>query len=297
MARRGSDRLCAAVSCAVVGDLGIDTAVSPLGGGRWRAALSDEWNIWGPNGGYVAAICLRAAGAATGMARPATIACHYLEFGGFDEVSLKVDLLRSTKRTAAVHVQMLQSDRRLADATVWAVADDLDGYAWDDTTAPAVPRPDEITALEAMGGQSPFSFARNFQQRRVQAMTLEKIESFAGGPHVAQAWMRFVPTATFDDPWIDACRSLVLLDTWAWAAAASGLGADERGRYLGPNLDVTARFHADASGSDWLLVDSRAPVAGGGLIGTDVAVWTLDGRLAASAGAQLICRPNPAYKE
>lgn len=276
-----------------MGDLGIDTAVAAAGEGRWRATLSEDWNIWGPNGGYVAAICLRAAGAGTGLARPATIACHYLEVGQFDEVELHVDPLRSTKRTAAAHVQMIQGDRRLADATVWAVADDLAGYEWDEATAPSVPAPDAITAPVATGGGSPYAFARNFEQRRVQTMTEEEYEAFPGGPHVAQAWMRFVPTSTFDDPWIDACRSLILLDTWAWAAAASGLGADERGRYLGPNLDVTARFHADASNSDWLLVDARAPVASGGLIGTDVSVWTFDGKLASSAGAQLICRPAP----
>ena len=270
-----------------MGDLGVDTAVTADGDGRWRATLSGDWNIWGPNGGYVASICLRAAGAATGLARPATIACHYLEVGQFDEVTLHVDILRSTKRTAAAHVQMIQGDRRLADATVWAVSDDLEGYEWSDGAAPTVPKPEDVTAPEAMGGGSPFSFARNLEQRRLHT---------TGGPHVAQAWMRFVPTSTFDDPWIDACRSLILLDTWAWAAAASGLADAERGRFMGPNLDVTARFHGDASHSDWLLVDARAPVAGGGLIGSDVSVWTLDGALAASAGAQLICRPGPAYK-
>jgi acyl-CoA thioesterase-2 len=270
-----------------VGDLSIDTAVSVDAEGRWKATLSDDWNIWGPNGGYVASICLRAAGAAIGLARPATIACHYLEVGEFDEVRLSVDVLRSTKRTAAAHVQMTQGTRRLADATVWAVSDGLEGYEWSDCEAPTVPRPEDVTAPEATGGQSPFSFARNLEQRRLIP---------TGGPHVAQAWMRFVPTSTFDDPWIDACRSLILLDTWAWAAAASGLSDDERGRFMGPNLDVTARFHSNASGSDWLLVDARAPVAGGGLIGSEVSVWTLDGVLAASAGAQLICRPGPAYK-
>lgn len=276
-----------------MGDLGIDTAVEQVSNGLWRATLSDEWNIWGPNGGYVAAICMRAAGAATGLPRPATIACHYLEVGQFDEVTLRVDLLRSTKRTAAAHVQMLQGERRLADATVWAVSDDLQGYEWDDTAAPSVPKPEEITAPEARGGQSPYSFARNFEQRRVQTLAVEDWETFPGGEHLAQAWMKFVPNATFDDPWIDACRSLILLDTWAWAAAASGVGAAERGRYFAPNLDVTARFHADASHSEWLLVDARAPVASAGLIGTEVAVWTIDGRLAGSAGAQLMCRPAP----
>ena len=45
-----------------MGDLDRDTAV--VGdGGRYTATLSDDWEIWGPNGGYIAAILLRAAGA------------------------------------------------------------------------------------------------------------------------------------------------------------------------------------------------------------------------------------------
>lgn len=186
---------------------------------------------------------------------------------------------------------MTQDGAPLADATVWAVAEGLDGYSWDDTVAPAVPSPSEISHDERSMPASPFSFARNLNQKRVGWRSAEEVANFAGGPHEAQAWMRFVPTHTFSDPWVDACRSLILLDTWAWAAAASGLSADERGQFLGPNLDVTARFHSDASDSEWLLVDARAPVAADGLIGCEVGVWREDGRLAASGGAQLFCRP------
>lgn len=276
-----------------MGDLGLDTSVVQLEEGRWRASLSDDWNIWGPNGGYVASICLRAAGAATGLARPATIACHYLAVGEFADVDLEVELLRSTKRTAAAHVRMVQNGNALADATVWAIADGLPGYQWCEAIAPDVAPPAAIARDESSLPPSPFSFARNLNQKRLVWRTEEEIAAFPGGAHEAQAWMRFVPTHAFDDPWIDACRSLILLDTWAWAAAASGLSADERGKFLGPNLDVTARFHRHASHSDWLLVDARAPVAGGGLIGSEVAVWSEGGELVASAGAQLFCRPVP----
>ena len=41
-----------------MGDLTGDTAVEPMGAGRYRAILSQDWEIWGPMGGYVAACAL-----------------------------------------------------------------------------------------------------------------------------------------------------------------------------------------------------------------------------------------------
>ncbi len=53
-----------------MGDLGTDTAIEALGEGRFSASLSPEWEIWGPMGGYVAAIALRAAGATSPFPAP-----------------------------------------------------------------------------------------------------------------------------------------------------------------------------------------------------------------------------------
>ena len=53
-----------------MGDIGLQTACEPLGDARYRAVVSDDWEIWGPGGGYVAAIALRAAGAESPFGRP-----------------------------------------------------------------------------------------------------------------------------------------------------------------------------------------------------------------------------------
>ncbi len=42
-----------------MGDLARDTAVQG-GAGSYGAVLSRDWEIWGPMGGYVAAVALRA---------------------------------------------------------------------------------------------------------------------------------------------------------------------------------------------------------------------------------------------
>jgi hypothetical protein len=64
------------------GRLAIDTAVEERR--TLLGAIVADWEIWGPNGGYVAAIALRAAGAATHLRRPASFACHFLSVGEFD---------------------------------------------------------------------------------------------------------------------------------------------------------------------------------------------------------------------
>src|SRR3972149_468660 len=64
-----------------MGDFDIDTRVEGSGG-RYRAHISREWEIWGPNGGYVAAIALRAAGRGAGVARPGAVSGPFPGRGG-----------------------------------------------------------------------------------------------------------------------------------------------------------------------------------------------------------------------
>ena len=61
-----------------MGDLEVDTRLEERGEGRFRATLSTDWEIWGPNGGYVAAIALRAAGRVAKVPRPAAFTGHFL---------------------------------------------------------------------------------------------------------------------------------------------------------------------------------------------------------------------------
>ena len=53
-------------------------------------------------------------------------------------------------------------------------------------------------------------------------------------------------------------------------------------------LATTSEF-SNSFESDWLLADHVSPVAGGGLRGTTGHIWSGDGRLLASGGAQLFC--------
>ena len=120
-----------------------DTQVEGIDGEseRCRAALSPSWAVWGPNGGYVAAIALRAAMARSRLPRPASFHCDFLAVGEFAPVEIRVRSLGGGKRAESLRVEVVQQDRLLLTATAWMVDDGLEGFEHDFAAAPPVPAP------------------------------------------------------------------------------------------------------------------------------------------------------------
>jgi acyl-CoA thioesterase len=281
-----------------MGDLDLDTRVHG-GDGAWTATLSKDWNIWGPNGGYLAAVLLRAAGAHATPTRPASLAVHFLAKASFDEVTLTTRTLRRTRRAEAVTVSMAQGDRTVAEALAWFVLDDLNGLDHDVAVMPTVARPDVLKSLDERWAEHdvpapPFPFWDNLEQWPCRWRT-DWPPTEASDP-VSEAWFRFRPTATFDDPLVDAGRLVVLLDTMGWPAAVQahawkwGEGPQQ---WIAPSLDLHVRFHDFRPGEPVLFNRTESPIGAGGLLTCEGRVWSPDGSLLASAGSQLLSTPVP----
>jgi acyl-CoA thioesterase II len=274
-----------------MGDLAADTAIEGSDG-RYRAQLSRDWEIWGPNGGYLAVIALRAAGASTPLRRPATFSCHYLGVADFDAVDLDVRTIRGSRRAASIAVSMTQDGKPILEAHAWIVGD-VDGLEHDAAPMPDVARPDELPSVdELMSNQErgPYhAFWSNFEERPLSWLSRAEWETREPGDPTVRSWYRYVPRDTFDDPFVDAGRALLLVDTMGWPAAVRAYPSDLP--YYAPSLDVTARFHAGVPSSPWLLVECRSPMARDGLVASESWVWSADGQLLASGGQQMLCRP------
>ena len=252
--------------------------------GHYSLRLDDAWEIWGPSGGYLAAIALRAAGRCAEIPRPASFYCHFLSSPAFDEVELTVELLKRGRRSESLAVRMTQHGKPVLHALVRTAAD-APGYRHQELEAPAVTPPDSSRPVGRLkDGQPIFKFWNNVSCRRPDVDTAE-------GPAapIVREWVRFEPTPCFDDLFIDAARPLILLDTFGWPAVYQKYkGVD----YTAPNLDTDVCFHQFTTKSEWLLVDHECPIATDGLLGVNGRVWDVDGRLLASGSAQLCCIPG-----
>jgi acyl-CoA thioesterase-2 len=271
-----------------VGNLLDDTGVAG-GEGHYVARLSPDWEIWGPNGGYVASVALRAAAAHAAFDRPASFSCHYLSVAGFDEVQLETRTLRRTRRAESVAVSMTQAGAPVLEAMAWMVQSG-DGLVHDYGPMPEVPSHETLPSVaDLLPADAPagFPFWRNFESKPLEWHS-DWMHRPVGRPEIRN-WYRFVPQATFDDPVVDACRSLILLDTMGWPSATRAHPPDLA--WTAPNLDVAVQFHRADRAAEWLLVEAASPLAQDGLIGFRSQVWTDGGNLMASGAGQLLCRP------
>jgi len=274
--------------------ISLDAATKLDGGpGTYTTVLSRAWEIWGPSGGYLAALALRAAGLGAEIARPASFYCQFLRPPSFGRVDLDVSLLKPSRRSEALVVQLTQQNRPILHALV-RTATDAPGYEHEQTDPPDVPSPEVLQSTDELWADEerpPFAFWDNLERRPIDQQFRPASSTAERSSPIVREWVRFRPAGCFDDPFVDAARSLILLDTYGWPAA---FRMHRDGTYLAPNLDTSAWFHQLGRQSEWLLIDHECPVGERGLLGVSGRVWDLDRRLVASGGAQLCCIPPPA---
>lgn len=278
-----------------MGDFAIDTAIEG-GDGRYTATLSRDWEIWGPNGGYIAAVLLRAAGAHSGLPRPATLAVHFLGSARFEEVQISTETLRAGRRSESIRVSMRQGDRPIAEAMAWTVSDDVAGPEHDWTAMPDAPGPEDLRPLKellAEEGETIFPFWDNLELRPTRWLTRAQWEVERPMEPRIRGWFRFAPTPVFADPFVEAARVALLLDTEGWPAATQAMEPAHSREWMAPNMDLHVTFHKPPDGAAWLLCDAHAPLAHGGLIGATATVWSPDGRLLGTAIQQMMLRNMP----
>ena len=246
-----------------------DTAVEPAGPGRYTARIHEAWWIQrGPNGGYLAAIVLRAilAEVADPARSPRSITLHYLRppVAGPCEVTVAVE--REGRGLTTVTARLVQEGRPCIVA-IAALGFPREGPAFDDHPAPDVQPPEELRRAAGVPG---IPIRERFDTR--QAIGTPPFE--LGDQAVVGGWIR-----TVDDDPIDEVLLVALTDAWPPAVFSRmevPLGV--------PTIDLTVHFRQtppDEPG--WALVRFSSTIAADGYVEEDGEVWSHDGRLLAQS--------------
>ena len=270
-----------------MGTLAQATSLAPQGEGL-IVQLDPAWSGWGPAGGYLAAIALRAAGTvAPAGHRAVTMSCQFLSTAQIADVEVCVEIVKRGG-SACANVALSQNGRRFFQAQVWSTSRT---HALDEVTArfPDVPRPDALAPIETYLKDSKterVAFWANLECRPVE------FRAPAGPPlhnRRLQRWYRFCGQAPETDVFVNAGYVALLIDANVWAS--HWRTRDAVPDYAAPTLDTTVWFHEDAGAAGWFLVDAESDVARNGLVHGSVRVWSEDGRLIASGGSQCLVVP------
>jgi acyl-CoA thioesterase len=247
------------------------TAVAPVGDGAWRATCDDAWSAGrGPNGGYLAAIVLRAMLAELDdPAREArSVTCHYLRPPAVGEVRVEVAVERAGRSVSTLGARLSQAGE-LCVIAVAAFARDGDGALDYGDAAPAAPDPDSVRPSPPVPG---VPMTGQFESRP----TLGAPPFSGAGEALSGGWLRFAEPQAIDAPalamYADAWMPSPFprLTRYAWA----------------PTIDLTVHFRAPAAtaavapGEPVLAVFSSASSAGG-FFDEDGDLWSRDGVLLA----------------
>jgi acyl-CoA thioesterase len=257
------------------------TAVQPVGGGGYAADIDRSWwIIAGPNGGYVAAIVLRAvvAEVADPARRPRSATFHFLRPPAEGPVEVQVTVERSGRSVSYVAARMTQDGRTLVTALV-ALGVDRDAPAEfdDDSGLPvaadgsALPGPLEVAAGD-VDPERDVPMRSHYDMRWVLGDL-----PFRPGPgaraHVG-GWIRLLGDVAVDEVVLTAMSDAWLPPIFSRLALPLAV----------PTVDLTVHFRGlPAEDSGWCFVEFASPVSRDGYLVEHGVLRDRTGRLLAES--------------
>ena len=254
--------------------------------------ISPHWVVWSPQGGYLMAMVLRAAGAATEFRKPLSLVCHFLSVPKVGPAEIQVTSLRKTRIAESLRVSLVQEGRLFLEAMLWA-GDTVPGLDHAATGMPDVPGYD---ALAPVPVPAPHRTPRASIRSGTTSRSARAARSRGSGPSRPNRG-----SATGSGSGAFSARTM--RSSMPAATRSASTPSPGRRRPM-PTSGRRALHRADAcrsrststksTESEWLLSDAHAPFACDGRIAMHQRVWSPAGALLATGTCTTICRPRPA---
>ncbi len=244
--------------------------LEPAADNRLTGTLDKRWWIYiGPNGGFLASLCLKALQHVVGDdVQPRTLSVHFPGRAVEGPVELEVRLDKRGRRFSFASGRMYQ-DGRLVSSFLGAFSPSQPGRAFMDERMPDVKMPEDLPEVPIDDSLVP-EFARNFQYRPA----LDTLPFSAGERARGAAWIRFKQERP-----IDALQVPTIAD-----ALFPAVFVKLTGPAATPTIDLTVHFRSSLPRDyDWILGCFETKHAIEGFIEEDGAMWARDGTLIAQS--------------
>src|SRR3954453_5798919 len=247
-----------------------DTSVSEVEAGAFEGHVNrDWWIVFGPNGGFLAAMLVRAMAAAVDdpSRAPRSLTIHYTTAAAEGAVRIATTIERAGRSLTTVSARMEQDGRLIALAIAAFSAERIAAIDFDDAPDPAVPPPDQGPIFHPRPEMPPFS--RQWETR--PAIGTPPFTG-SGGSTLTGGWIR-----PLDAHPVDAALVAQITDAWLPAVFI---------RLTQPNpvptIDLTIHFRGELPlPPDYILVRFETRLSRGGFVEEDGAIWGRAGRLIA----------------
>jgi acyl-CoA thioesterase len=281
-------------------DLSRETAVERDWTGVWRGALSEDWQIWGPMGGVVSGLALRAV---LGEAEhedlaPVSVYTRFVDQVHPGTVEVQPRWTKRSRRVSYASAELRQ-DGQVRLTTDLVLARGLRERAAHERGAP--PRGDDwFDVRQALPPDSSHPMIRYpfFQRLELwQIPSTRERETF-------DLRVRFLEPQRFATPGERATCLLALLDSCMYPASTMPHTEHTEGTFhpldsgfAAPSLDLCVHVHRLDWEGEWFSLSATSRHAGGGVVHGDARVWDEAGRLLGSATQQLYAMPARAARE
>jgi acyl-CoA thioesterase len=290
-----------------------DTALRPLGEGRFGVTISrDWWVVAGPNGGLVAALVVKAAEAA-GLANAAergepaqrttrSVTVHYLLPPGEGPAELLTSVERTGRAVSFVSVRLVQAGevRALGLVALGIARPPGRGVelAFQHAPVPSLPPPEHCPRLVAVDppdaaapspSPSPSSIRDRWDSRWAIGWLPDGEAPPPRGIIEHGGWVRLAEPQPYEPAVLAA-----MADAWIPPL----LTRPELGRFSVPTVELTVHVLDraaldDLAPDDWCLVRFATDTAADGFLTEEGSIWSPDGSLLAHARQLALITPFP----
>jgi acyl-CoA thioesterase len=255
-----------------------DTAVTRVASGLYGGRIDRGWWIVnGPNGGYVAAILLRALAAEVNDSEraPRSLTVHYLRPPAEGPVDVAVVIERSGRSLTTATARLLQGDRLLALA-IGAFASARTGFSFDDRVMPVLP---PLETCERFRDKYPN--AVELQRRYDTRIGIGEPFGSGSGRAIVGGWIGFDEPRATDALAVAAYTDAFVPAIFTRVSAQKSVGPV-------PTVDLTIHFRAPLPLPSATLGEHCAAIfssstARDGFVEEDGEIWSRDGVLLAQS--------------